>query len=192
MSPAGAGDNRRTGCHAGVSRSIPELAGATRLKGRAMLSGNWPGATASNTQMPALNASSAHSPLALVRVENVRCPRKSPPANPNIASTWTSASGTGAPAGLRTLPVSRSSGCAERLAAAATAAAAQTSERRTRACIEPPLASGRHPVTVDHNPRPLPGMASLVEHDAAVDDHRGNADWVLERIGEGRAIGDGG
>jgi len=33
--------------------------------------------------MPALNASSDHSPLAPVRAANVRCPRKSLPAKPS-------------------------------------------------------------------------------------------------------------
>ena len=43
MSPAGAGDSRRSGCQAGVSRSIPELAGATRLNGSATAVGQLAG-----------------------------------------------------------------------------------------------------------------------------------------------------
>ena len=45
---------------------------------------------------------------------------------------------------------------------------------------------------VDHDAGPGAGVAAVIEDDLAVDDDGGDADGVLERIGERRAVGDGG
>ena len=45
-------------------------------------------------------------------------------------------------------------------------------------------------MAVNHNPGPFARVASLVEDHASVDDHGGDADRILERVGERGAIGD--
>src|SRR5258705_12907889 len=105
-----------------------------------------------------------------------------------MASTRTSAASTGAPAPFTTLPVRRSSGWAAIVAAAATAT--QASHRLVRTCMGPPLSGRRHPASVNHNAGTFSRVAPLVQDHASVDDHRGDADWVLERIRERGAIGD--
>src|SRR5262245_45531922 len=186
-SPAGVGIGRSTGCQVGTMPAMPDPGGETRLNGSAITSGRWPGAAASNSHTPALNASSAHSPFALVRVANVFWPRKSPPAKPKIASTCTSASFTGSFAAVKTLPVSRSSGCAATAAPIANAAIAPQ-RSAPRACTA--LSRSRKAAAVNDGARPLAGVPPVVEDDAAVDDHGRDADGILERIGEGGAVGD--
>src|SRR5260370_23104652 len=44
--------------------------------------------------------------------------------------------------------------------------------------------------TADHGSGTLPRVTAVVEHDAAVDDDRVDADRVLKWIGEGRAVSD--
>src|SRR5262249_44278851 len=160
-----------------------ERGGERRLKGSGITWGRNPAADASNTQTPALKASSAHSPFALVRVANVFCPRKSLPAKPKIASTCTSTSWAGACA-TSTLPLRRSSGCA---ATAAPKANAATAARTAWPRIE--LLPRRRTAPADDDARAFARVAAVVENDAAVDDDGVDADGILKGIGECGAVG---
>src|SRR5437763_1904813 len=73
----------------GAPRAV-ELALSSRF-GSATASGRYPSACTENGQMPGAMPRMLHSPYALVRVENVRCPANVPPTDPKNASARTSA-----------------------------------------------------------------------------------------------------